>query len=70
MSETAKQVAAVLSVVVSLAFGLYLAYVLYNNQMTLAIQYGLGYNLWAAGAVALLVTVVGSVVLYKGMHPY
>lgn len=70
MSETVKQIAAILSVLVSLGFGLYLAYLLYNNQMTIAIQYGLGYNLWAAGVITLVVTVVGSVVLYKGMHPY
>ncbi len=70
MGETARQIAAIVSFLVSLAFGLYLAYLLYNNGMTIALQYGLGYNLVAAGAVVLVVTGVGSIVLYKGMHPY
>jgi len=70
MSEIAKQIAAIVSVLVALGVGLYLGYLLYNDQMTLAIQYGLGGNLVVAGAVVVAVTALGALVMYKGMHPY
>jgi len=70
MSETVKQVAAVISFIVSLCVGLYLAYLVYNEQVSLAIWYGLGGNLLVAGAIVVAVTACGSMVMYKGMHPY
>ena len=70
MSETAKQIAVVVSFLVCLAVGIFLGYLVYNDKMSLAMQYGWGGNIFIAAGITLLITVVGSIVMYKGMHPY
>lgn len=65
-----RQVAAIISVLIALVVGIYLAYLVYNNQVALAVWYGLGDNLLVAALIVIAVTAIGGMVLYKGMHPY
>jgi len=70
MSETAKQVWAVISGAIGLGIAAGAAYGIYNDMFLLPPYIYIAYNLIYAGIAFVLIFAAVFAVLYKGMHPY
>ncbi len=70
MGEFGKQVFALISVLIGIAAGWYIGYLIYNDQIALATYYGIGGSLLYAGGLGFVTFMLVAGVLYKTVHPF